>query len=257
MGLAAVEIGGKSLNADIPDSLEGIELTEEGKGPQEEIVFIKDPERAAELDDSARLSILRVLREGIPDTVTSKRRDEKTGDLIIRQREIQRHALSVVEIVKQSKKVEGAEEVTKNQVYHHLPKLIDANYVVKYGTVTTGKRTTDYYRRTAKGFVVTTGMLDADEKVLKKKSRNYVEKITQKFDIELTEEQQKELANLLLQKYKLEMQPRREVANLIRGDLADKELLDLYEFLIEIQSLGQEAYIDLHRRMREIIFSNN
>ena len=244
------------MKTDIPDSLEGIELTEEGKKPQEEIVFIKDPERAAELDDSARLSILRVLREGIPDTVTTKRRDEKTGDLIIRQREIQRHALSVVEIVKQSKKVEGAEEVTKNQVYHHLPKLIDADYVVKYGTVTTGKRTTDYYQRTAKGFVLTTGMLDADEKVLRKKSKEYVQKLTKKFDVRMTQEQQEELADLLLKKYRLEMQPRKEVANMIRGDLADKDLLNLFDFLIEIHSVGQEEYINLHRRMREIIFSN-
>ena len=247
---------GKILNADIPDSLEGIELTEEGKKPQEEIVFIKDSGRAAELDDSARLSILRVLREGMPDTITTKKRDEKTGDLIIRQREIQRHALSVVEIVKQSTKVEGAEEVTKNQVYHHLPKLIEADYVIKYGTVTTGKRTTDYYQRTAKGFVLTTGMLDADEKVLKKKSKEYVQKLMKKFDVSLNQEHQQELVDLLLKKYKLEMQPRKEVANMIRGDLADKDLLDLFEFLIEIHSVGQEDYINLHRRMREIIFAN-
>ncbi|MGQ4871506.1 MAG: hypothetical protein ACP6IT_06700, partial [Candidatus Thorarchaeota archaeon] len=127
----------------VTDTLRGIELTEEGRRPQREIVFVTDEEMTHVLDDPVRMAIIKILKKGVPDTITTKTRDEETGDLIIRQREVRRHALSVIEIVKLSAEDEEVEEITKNQVYHHLPKLIEAGYVIKYGTVTTGKRTTD------------------------------------------------------------------------------------------------------------------
>ena len=108
---------------EITDSLKSaddIEFYEKGKS-QRELIFVTDDSTMQALDDPVRLAIVTVLRKGVADTLTTERIDEKTGDKIIRQREVQRHVLSVVEIVKMSQEHEDIEEITKNQVYHHLP----------------------------------------------------------------------------------------------------------------------------------------
>ena len=109
------------MTEDITDTLEGIQLTKEAQKPINEYEFVSDKNRAKELDDTARLAILQILRRGIDDTKTTTTKDEATGDTIIRQREVKRTALSVVEIVKMSQEHKDLEEITKNQVYHHLP----------------------------------------------------------------------------------------------------------------------------------------
>ncbi len=240
---------------DITDALEGIELTPEAKKPVPEVEFIGDVNRAKELDDTVRLAILQVLRTGIEDTKTTTTKDPETGDTIIRQKEVIRKAMSVVEIVKKSEELEHIECVTKNQVYHHLPKLIEAGFVIKLGTVTTGKRTTDYYRRTADGFVLVTGVLSAaDEKMLRRKSKYMVEKMFQHFDIQLTKEEMKKFIELKLEAFKVELAARKEIVKKIKSDIADKEVLDLYDFLLQTYAFGSQEYIDIHRRIRELIF---
>ena len=158
---------------EITDDLAGIEPPEEtGKFPEpmKEIVFVNDPEKAAILDEHVRYMIIQVLRRGKKDTCTTRTTDSETGERIIRQRDVMRYALSVVEMIKLAETYDDI-EITKNQVYHHLPKLIEGGYVVKFGTVTTGKRTTDYYRRTAKGFVLTVGEFVVDQKLMKQKKK--------------------------------------------------------------------------------------
>ncbi len=243
------------MDDDITDALEGIELTPEAKKPVPDVEFVGDEERARELDDAVRLAILQVLRKGIPDTKTTKTKDSETGDTIIRQREVNRTALSVVEIVKQSEEIDYIENVTKNQVYHHLPKLIEAGYVIKLGTVTTGKRTTDYYRRTAGGFVLATSVLSsADEKMLRKKSQKVMEKLFQHFKLEMTDDEKKKFEDLRFEALKIEIAARKEVVKMIRSDVADKDVLDLYEFLMQMYALGNEEYIEIHRKVRDLLF---
>ncbi len=252
-----------SMNDEITDTFQieeeekddkKFEITEEGKKPQDEIIFVRDEERAETLDDPVRYAIITVLKRGVPDTKTTKTTDEATGDTIIRQRDVTRYALSVVEIVKKSGVHEDIEDITKNQVYHHLPKLIDAGFIIKFGTITTGKRTTDYYRRTAKGFVLTTGMLMHDEKHMRKKLSKYTERMMKVFDLDLTEEQQKMLEDLRYKIFMMQYDGRSKVAAKIKGDIADKEVLDMYEFLIHIHAIRNDEYVDLHKQITKLIF---
>lgn len=241
---------------EITDALTGIEAPEEtGKFPEpiNEIVFVNDPVRAEILDEQVRYMIIQVLRRGVDDTCTTRDVDSETGERIIRQRDVKRHAMSVVEIVKMSETYDDIDNITKNQVYHHLPKLIEGGYVVKFGTVTTGKRTTDYYRRTAKGFVLTVGDFVLDKKMMKKKTGHYVEMYTKVFDINLSDNDKKELADLMLESMRVEHQGRSKIGQLIKGDVADKKVLSLYEDLVRLYAIGNDDWFKIQKRIREII----
>ena len=98
-------------------------------------------------------------------------------------------AAAIVPVVKLSVECCGDDvEISKNQVYHHLPKLEEAGYVVHYGTVTTGKRTTDYWRRTAMGFVLTKGEWIGGSGTYSKKMTHFIEKMLETFDLEVPKE---------------------------------------------------------------------
>jgi DNA-binding transcriptional ArsR family regulator len=245
-------MGGYEEWNDESDTLKEIQPPLSKAPPLGELEFVSDEKRARELDDPVRLAILSIMRAGIDDKKTDEQDD---GVIIIRP--VKRRSLSVVEIVKMSKKFEGKSavgEITKNQVYHHLPKLIENKYVIKVGTVTKGGRTTDYYRRTAKGFVLVTALLDADEKMLEKKSREYNDRMLRVFDIDLTEKEKEELVKLRLAAYKKEVEGRAQVAKMIRSDVAEKDVLSMFEFLVTMQAMGTEEYIDIHKKMRDILF---
>jgi DNA-binding transcriptional ArsR family regulator len=238
------------------DALAGIEAPEEtGKFPEpiSEIVFVNDPERAEILDEQVRYMIIQVLRRGVDDTCTTRDVDSETGERIIRQRDVKRYALSVVEIVKMSETYDDIDDITKNQVYHHLPKLIEGGYVVKFGTVTTGKRTTDYYRRTAKGFVLTVGEFVLDQKMMKKKTGHYIDMYTKVFDITITDDDRKELAGLMVESMRVEHQGRAKIGQLIKGDVADKKVLSLYEDLVKLYALGDDEWFKIQKRIRAIL----
>ncbi|MHA2002735.1 MAG: hypothetical protein ACW975_01025 [Candidatus Thorarchaeota archaeon] len=241
---------------EMTDALAGIEAPEEtGKFPEpiSEIVFVNDPERAEILDEQVRYMIIQVLRRGVDDTCTTRDVDSETGERIIRQRDVKRYALSVVEIVKMSETYDDIDDITKNQVYHHLPKLIEGGYVVKFGTVTTGKRTTDYYRRTAKGFVLTVGEFVLDQKMMKKKTGHYIDMYTKVFDITITDDDRKELAGLMVESMRVEHQGRAKIGQLIKGDVADKKVLSLYEDLVKLYALGDDEWFKIQKRIRAIL----
>lgn len=247
-------MGNENITTEITDSLDGIVLTKEGKAPQKEIVFVTDEERAAVLDEPVRLHILQVLRSGIDDTITSEKKDEN-GDTIIRVRDVRRNALSVLEIVKLSVECCGPDvEISKNQVYHHLPKLEEEGYVAKYGTVTTGKRTTDYWRRTAKGFVLTKGEWMSGSGTLAKKMTPFVETMLETFDLNVSKDDRKELIERITQKTVMQSEWRTKIAELVKGDVADKMILDQYETLVDYYAMGSKDYLANIMRIREILF---
>ncbi len=247
-------MGNDNITTEITDSLKGIELTEAGKAPQKEIVFVTDAERAAVLDEPVRLHILQVLRNGIDDTLTTERTDEN-GDKIIRVRDVRRNALSVLEIVKLSADCCGPDvEISKNQVYHHLPKLEEEGYVAKYGTITTGKRTTDYWRRTAMGFVLTKGEWVGGSGPYAKKLKPFVEKMLETFDLNVSENDRKELVELMTKRAVMQSEWRTMIAELVKGDVADKMVLDQYETLLDYYSMGSKEYVDTIMRIRAILF---
>ena len=250
-----MDMGDDYVATEITDSLEGIVLTKDGREPQKEIVFVTNQERADVLDEIVRYNILQTLRKGIEDTLTTKTVDEATGDTIIRQRVVRRDALSVVEIVKMSPDCcHDSEEITKNQVYHHLPRLIEHGYVIKYGTVTKGKRSTDYYRRTAKGFMLTTGAWGTEEKRIREKLEGFTDKMLETFNIKLSKDQREELIELSVKRAQMQYAWRTKIADMVNLDIATKETLSMYEMLLDYYSVGSKEYMDVINRIREILF---
>ncbi len=239
------------------DTLKEIALTKEGKKPQKEIEIVYDKQRCDELAELVRFQILQVLRQGIDDTQTTEDFNEETNERIIRQKIVKRNIMSVVEIVRSSTKSDCCEVITKNQLYHHLPKLIESGYVIKYGTVTTGKRTTDYYRRTAKGFMLLGADPSADEEKIKRKISEGREKIASTFDLDISPESGNELSELWMKSTLLQMEHRGKIAKMIRGDVADSEVMELFELILNIYSMGSDEYVQIQKRMQEILFSDS
>ncbi len=248
-------MGDDNITSEITDNLEGIVLTKEGKEDQKEILFVTNDEMAEVLDELVRFNILQVLRKGIEDTLTTKIIDEETGDTIIRLKIVKRNALSVVEIVKTSPDCcADGEEVTKNQVYHHLPILVKYRYVIKYGTVTTGKRTTDYYRRTAKGFMLTKGAWGTEEKRIREKLEGFTDKMLETFNLDLSKEKREELLDLSVKRAQMQHEWRTKIAEMVSLDVANKEILSMYEMLLDYYSIGSKEYMDTINKIRDILF---
>jgi hypothetical protein len=253
----AIDLGHiKTVFEEKTDTLKDIVITKEGKKPQKEVEFVYDKQKCAELAELVRYQIIQVLRQGIDDTQTTEDFNEETNERIIRQKIVKRNIMSVVEIVKASTQSDCCEVITKNQLYHHLPKLIESGYVIKYGTVTTGKRTTDYYRRTAKGFMLLGSDPTADDDLIKHKISEGREKIVSIFDLNISQENSNELSELWLKSTQLQMEHRVKIAKMIRGDVADSEVLELYELMLNIYSMGSDEYVQIQRRMQEILFSD-
>lgn len=248
-------MGDDNITSEITDNLEGIVITKEGKEDQKEILFVTNDEMAEVLDELVRFNILQVLRKGIEDTLTTKIIDEETGDTIIRLKIVKRNALSVVEMVKKSPDCcTDGEEVTKNQVYHHLPILVKYGYVIKYGTVTTGKRTTDYYRRTAKGFMLTKGAWGTEEKRIREKLEGFTDKMLETFNLDLSKEKREELLDLSVKRAQMQHEWRTKIAEMVSLDVANKEILSMYEMLLDYYSIGSKEYMDTINKIRDILF---
>ncbi len=239
-----------------------VTITKEGKAKPNEVEFVFEQERINVLDDPVRLQILQILRDGIEDTQTTEEFKEETGERIIRQRVVRRNIMSVLEIVEMSEKLakkKGDDELklSKNQIYHHLPILEDpGKFVVKYATVQRGKRFTDYYRRTAGGFVLTSELSELDHQTIQKKSADWIDRTSKVFDIDLTEEQKKELVELQVEAMRFEFENRSRIARLIRGDVTDDHVLSIYEWLIHTFTIGNPEYIRIQKKIRSILFPN-
>jgi len=248
-------MGDSRKTTEITDSLEGIVLTQEAKEPQKEIVFVTNEEMAEVLDELVRYNILQILRKGIEDTLTTRTVDEETGDTIIREKVVIRDVLSVVELVKFSPDCcHDGEEITKNQIYHHLPKLIEYGYVIKYGTITKGKRSTDYYRRTAKGFLLTTGAWGTEEKRIREKLEGFTTKMLDTFNLDVSEEKRQELLELSIKRAQMQHEWRTKIAEMVNLDIASKEILSMYEMMLDYYSVGSKEYMDAIYKIRAILF---
>lgn len=239
------------------DSLEGIELTPEGEKPQKEIEFVTDENRSEVLDDPVRLEIIKILRRGIQDTQTSQEFNEEKNETIIRKKEVRRNIMSVTEIVKASEENDQLEKVTKNQAYYHIPKLIESGFVIKYGTVQTGDRTTDYYRRTARSFVLTAGKMVSAEEEVRKRSEKHVERYSRVFDLGLSEDEKDKLVNHLVKAERIINKARPKIAKMITGDVADSEVIDMYMWLLRIHAFGSEEWVNIQREMHHLLFGSN
>jgi hypothetical protein len=76
---------------------------------------------------------------------------------------------------------------------------------------------------------------------------------TKVFDINLSDNDKKELADLMLESMRVEHQGRSKIGQLIKGDVADKKVLSLYEDLVRLYAIGNDDWFKIQKRIREII----
>jgi DNA-binding transcriptional ArsR family regulator len=247
----------RNLSYELTDTLARIELTEEGQVDGKPLVpegqkIVRDEEIGKIMLEPVRSKIMKLLYEGIKDTHTKEEFDEESGERIIREKTVKREALSVAEIVNLSEEMFPDEPISKNQVYHHLPLLIDGGYVVKFGTVTKGKRTTDYYIRTHCGFIIATE--PSDKEYAKRKAKKRLEGILRSFALKLDDAQRAELENLMGKVLHIWLGASEEITGMVTGDVADKSLIEAYNWLLDVYAADNQEYIKLMMRIRKIIF---
>jgi hypothetical protein len=242
------------MELEMPDTLTGIKLTAAGKSDQKQVIFITDLDIATELEHPVRMAIIKILSRGISDKITVKSVDAKTRTTTTTEKPVQRNALTVIEIVKLSEAHDDIETLTRNQINHHIPKMVKLGFVHKFGTLTTGKRKTNYYRRSAKQFVVTMGTPYYSEEWLERRETERLERTLRAFDIELNSKEKADLAYLLTKSELLKDKWRAKIADLAKGDLTDPKMVDMYHWLIDAYAMGNQEYLDIHQKIRDLLF---
>lgn len=242
------------MNDPIFDSIADIELSEDARVVQREAMFIKDLNTAIEFEHPVRIAILTTMRHGILDTSTTESVDERTGERIIVRKPVTRSALSVSEIVNMSKEHAEVQGLTRNMVNHHLRRMVDVGFVRRYGTLRTGKRATDYYQRVAKQYVVTMETPHFGSEFLLSRETLRMDRTLQTFKINLGESEKKELVDLLVKGELLKDKWRKDIAALVRDDVTEPEVVNMYHWLLDVYATGSKEYMQLFRRIREILF---
>jgi hypothetical protein len=236
------------------DSIADIELSENAGAAQRQAMFITDLNTATEFEHPVRVAILTIMRQGIPDTSTTESVDERTGARIIVRKPVTRNALSVNEIVNMSKEHADVQGLTRNMVNYHLRRMVEMRFVRRYGTLRTGKRTTDYYQRVAKQYVVTMETPHFGSEFLLSREALRMDRTLQTFKIDLDESEKKELADLLVKGELLKDKWRKDIAALVRDDVTEPEVVNMYHWLLDVYATGSKEYMQLFSRIREILF---
>lgn len=245
------------MSLEVSDTFREIVLTTEGTRSVKEVLFITDTKSSLAFDHEARVAILNILARGIKDTCTSVQYDEETEARIEMKKKITRYALSVIEIVKMSKDHKDLIDLTRNQIYHHLGVMIDSGIIEKYGTVQTGKRFTDYYRRSAKSYVLTLETPNYGDEFLRKYEANRLDKLLSMFTLKLSAKQKKELLNLRVKIQKLQDKWRPMIAQMTQDDVTDREVIQFYHWLLDMYSLTSSEYIEIGKSIAEILFPDS
>lgn len=243
------------MEAQLPNSLSKIVLTEEGSKPQRGAIFINDIQLASEFEQEPRLTISRILSQGISDAIINTVKDRKTGVRTITEIPTTRFAMSVSEIVKVSQESDDFSSVTRNQVNHHIRKMEELGFIHKYGTLWIGKRGIDYYRRSSKYVVVTMATPYFDANFLLDREGKQLEKTLEVFNIKLNASEQKEVAKLLAKSELLKDAWRGMISNIVREDVTNPEVVNMYHWLLDAYAMGNDEYVSVWRSIREILFN--
>ena len=247
-------IGADKMDDSQTDTLSGIRLTKHGKEPVQEMQFVKGKERADIFREYARDAILAILKKGIPDTMTTWEIEEETGQKLKIERHLTRHALSLVELARLSSDKSYTEKpITKSQVIHHLPKLIEHGFVIKYGTLKSGKRSTDYYRRTSDLFIFSSLPNIGEEDYRETYTQN-IQRIEEVFGIKVKESQKEELLDLLLKNSTQLQEGREYLIERSCVDISKATDVDLHRMLYRIYAFKSDEWIAVNKRLREIFF---
>jgi DNA-binding transcriptional ArsR family regulator len=236
------------------DTIRDIQLTKEGRQPQKKVDFVHGEERVKTLHDPVRLLILQILRNGIEDTLTDESFNEETGVHLTKKQTVKRQILSVHEIIKVSKDSESYDSLTKNQIYHHLPLLVDGGFVAKHGTVKRGKRSTDYYRRTAGNFV--TFGLHYDPEKYSPAIRKEIEEALPVFKLDLSKEEKRALTELVVHAEVMRLKWAGKIESLVVEDIADNKPIEMFERLLWIYAIGNEEFLKTAKEIRSLVFDD-
>lgn len=236
------------------DSIADIELSKDADTAQQQAMFITDLSAATEFEHPVRIAILTIMRQGLPDTSTTESVDEHSGERIIVRKPVTRNALSVNEIVNMSKDHPTVRALTRNMVNHHLRRMVEMGFVRSYGTLRTGKRATDYYQRVAKQYVVTMETPHFGPEFLLSRETLRMDRTLQAFKIDLSESEKKELVDLLVKSELLKDEWRKSIAALVRDDVTEPEVVNMYHWLLDVYASGSKEYMQLFRRIRELLF---
>ena len=238
------------------NSLKGIILTEEAKKPQRELWIVFDEKKAQILNDLVRIQILALFREGIEDIIRTEEYNRETNEKIIREKQEKRHCLSVSDIVKLSSRDDKTEKLTRNQVYHHLPKLIEGGYIIDYGTITKGKRETTYFQRTAKSVIIAAGnLIEADNEHISNESKEAIKEYFPFIKKAFTKDEEEKLSKLFAEAYSLQLKMITEFSKQINEDITSPKEIEILQNLLEIYSIGNPDYLAIQQRMHKILFS--
>jgi DNA-binding transcriptional ArsR family regulator len=240
------------MASEVGDTIKEIKLTKEGKSPVKSIDFVSGEDRVKALHDPVRLQILRILREGIDDTVSTEMVDGKALVLTITKQQVKRHALSITELIRLSGESNGNENLTKNQIYHHIPILIEYGFITEYGTVTTGKRTTKYYRRVADN-IVTFG-LHYGPKKFRSALRKEIKDALPVFRIQTANEKKDELLDLLVESEVMRLKWANVIESIVQGDVTNPKAIELFEWFLWVYATGQNEFMQSLDKLRHALF---
>ncbi|MFW9927249.1 MAG: hypothetical protein ACFFDM_10865 [Candidatus Thorarchaeota archaeon] len=244
------------MNAVFPKSISEIKLTEAGKKPQKGAIFITDYQVATEFEQEPRLTISQILGRGISDFIIEISIDEKTDVRTTKETPTKRYALSVSEIVELSETHKDLQSLTRNQVNHHIRRLEELGFIHKYGTLWVGKRAIDYYRRTSRYVVVTMATPHYDEDFLLDREGKRMDNTLDVFDIKLNAQDKKKVAQLLTKSELLKDSWRAMIADLVKEDVTDPDVVHMYHWLLDAYAMGNDEYIEIWRRIRKILFGD-
>jgi len=238
------------MTLELGDTIKHIELTKEGKQQTKSIDFVSSDERVKALEDPVRIQILQMLTDGIDDTITTESVDDTALVVTVTTRQVKRHALSTTELIRLSEENDDYDPLTKNQVYHHLPVLIEHGFVFEYGTVTTGKRTTKYYKRTSDTFV-TFGLHYGQEK-LQRALKKEIKDALPVFKFECPEGE--ELSNQRVEAEIIRLNWAKEIEKIIQGDVTNRKAIELFDWFLWVYATGQEEFMQQLDKIRNALF---
>ena len=75
--------------------------------------------------------------------------------------------------------------------------------------------------------------------------------------IDLDKSEKKELADLLVKCELLKDRWRKNIAALVRDDVTEPEVVNMYHWLLDAYATGSKEYMQLFSRIREILFKGS
>lgn len=219
-------------------------------------VPITDPGLVESFLDPIRRAILVALRYGTEDIEKVETTDEKmkadgtkVTTTTVEERKIKRFWMTVPEIVDNVKQYLPEVEVSKFNIYYHLPKLVEQGLVEESsakGEKDSKSRRGVYYRRTAKVFVV------IDSKMSGNVVETYIKLLKEGLEIDMNPKKWDHIEDLLVQQVKIVDEAMEYLAmHLKEVDVESTALSDLLQGLAYIFLSDNEEFLAIQREIKK------